>query len=224
MTTNLVFDKAIACSNTIINCLKNTGKLIDYSSDPDYGITDRVFVSDKYRRAHVSIVDARETKKLWLLHVTIFPHTNDPSPIYGFDIVAGPSKVSGAFHDFSCAGNIMHPMSLWFESVTHGLEWNKKRELPDWAKQIFSDSMVAIGAVGPDELDEFTALGLKTLDLYLNCVGLTRDSTTNYRDVQNRYCFYQKQNPHTPRVLVNLGFTEKQATDFVEHTLFPEIT
>ena len=216
-----VFDKAIACANSIIDSFKNTGQLVDVSTDPAYGISDRVFTSDRYRRAHVSIVDARESKKLWLLHVTVFPHVNDSSPIYGFDIVAGPSKVSGAFHDFSAVGRADHPMMSWFADETKDLEWNKKRELPEWAKAIFSDNMVAIGAVGSEELDEFVALGLKSLDYYLEHVGCT--DTADYSELQNRYCYYQKQNPHTPRVLVNLGFTEQQAQDFVQHTLFPEI-
>ena len=184
---------------------------------------DLVFESPRYRRAHVSIVDARESKKLWLLHVTVFPHANDPSPIYGFDIIAGPSKVSGAFHDFSAAGDANHDMMIWFADQTREIEWNKKRELPEWAKNIFSSSMVAIGAVGVEELDDFVSLGLKTLDYYLENVGNTQESLADYHMAQNRYCHYQKQNPHTPRVLVTLGFTEQQAQDFVRNTLFPEI-
>ena len=218
MTTSLIFDQAIACADAIAERFKQTGHLVDSLTDPKYGITDRLYISNTYRRAHISIVDARETKKLWLLHVTVFPHKNDPSPIYGFDIVCGPSKVSGAFHDFSGAD---HPMMQWFADTTKDLEWNKKRELPDWAKQIFSDNMVAIGAVGSEELDEFVALGLKSLNYYLEHVGCT--DTADYSKIQNRYCYYQKQNPHTPRVLINLGFTEQQAQDFVQHTLFPEI-
>jgi hypothetical protein len=223
MITNSVFDQAIACADAIAERFKNTGKIVDYSTDPAYGISDRLYVSDRYRRAHISIVDARETKKLWLLHVTVFPHTNDPSPIYGFDIVAGPNKVSGAFHDFSAAGDADHPMLEWFGEETKDLTWNKKRELPEWAKQIFSNNMVAIGAVGSEELTEFVNLGLKSLDYYLANVGLAQQDVATYDMAQNRYCRYQKQNPHTPRVLVTLGFTEQQAQDFVQHTLFPEI-
>ena len=223
MTQSSVFDKAIACSDEITARFIKTGTLVTTDSDADRGVMDLVFESSRYRRAHVSIVDARESKKLWLLHVTVFPHPNDPSPIYGFDIVAGPSRVSGAFHDFSAAGETNHPMMDWFADQTALLEWNKKRELPEWAKNIFSSSMVAIGAVGAEELDEFVDLGLKTLDYYLENVGNTQESLADYHMAQNRYCHYQKQNPHTPRVLVTLGFTEQQAQEFVRNTLFPEI-
>lgn len=223
MTASLIFDKANACANQIKHRFSQTGTIEKFTLDDVHGIDDTEFTSIKYRKAHISIVDARETKKLWLLHVTVFPHTNDSSPIFGFDIVAGPNKVSGAFHDFSVAGDSSHPMLEWFANQTIMLSWNKKRELPDWAKNIFSDSMVAIGAVGPDELDNFINLGLTTLDYYLDNVGIARDNQSNYSAEQNRYCYYQKQNPHTPRVLVNLGFTEEEARRFVEDQLFPEV-
>ena len=213
-----IFDRCILCAQEIERQFRSTGDLEELTSNKSRGVKDLVFSSLRYRRAHISIVDARETKKLWLLHVTVFPHTNDPSPIYGFDVIAGPSKVSGAFHDFSFAGDKSSSMWLWFNARVNGLEWNKKRELPDWAKQIFSPAMVAIGAVGEEELTEFIKIGLETLDFYLKNVGIEQQSMADYHMAQNRYCYYQKQNPHTPRVLVNLGFTEQEATTFVEQT------
>lgn len=218
---SLVFDRAIACSEKIIEKLARHGYLNSLTIDDNKGVKDLVYISGRYHRAHVSIVDARETKKLWLLHFTIFPNINDPSPIYGFDIVAGPSRVSGAFHDFSCAGEGNHAMMQWFSSKTQNIEWNKKRPLPEWAQKIFSPAMVAIGAVGPDELEKFAELGLETLDYYLETVGEIGEQ--DYAETQNTYCFYQRQNPHTPRVLVSLGFTEKEAQEFVENNLFPLI-
>lgn len=218
----IVFENAIACGNEIEKRFRDTGELVELTIDERLGLTDLVFSSYSYRRAHISIVDARESKKLWMLHATVFPHFNDPSPIYGFDIVAGPSKVSGAFHDFSISGDKSNFMWLWFNSKTVNLEWNKKRELPDWAKQIFSPAMVAIGAVGPEELDEFVKLGLTTLEFYLANIGVEQQDVADYHMAQDRYCHYQKQNPHTPRVLVNLGFTEQEAANFIEKMLFPE--
>lgn len=219
----MIFDKCIAVAEEIENRFKATGDIDTKMLDGRLGITDCLYSSMRYRRAHISVVDARETKNVWMLHVTVFPHTNDPSPIYGFDIVAGPNKVSGAFHDFSCGGELDHNMMLWFETKAYNKEWNKKRELPEWAKNIFSDSIVAIGAVGEEELDKFIELGLETLDYYLSKVGNTQQSGADYHMAQNKYCRYQKQNPHTPRVLMNLGFTEAEATKFVELNLFPEI-
>jgi hypothetical protein len=221
--TQSLFDRVEACAQHIHNRFLETGILSITTSRGNPIVIDNEFTSLKYRRAHISIVDARQTKNIYLLHVTVFPHSNDPSPIFGFDIVCGPNKVSGAFHDFSAAGETNHPMIAWFADQTRFLTWNKPRELPDWAKQIFSSSMVAIGAVGLKELEDFINLGLKTLDYYLENVGLTQQSLSDYHMAQNRYCRYQKQNPRTPASLQALGFTEKEARDFVEQTLFPEI-
>jgi hypothetical protein len=220
MTQDL-FKKVIDCSETINTKFVNTGALGKvYRTEI---LADREYSSMRYRRAHISTIDARETKKLYLLHATVFPHTNDPSPIFGFDIVCGPTKVSGAFHDFSSGGDPTSPMYLWFKAKVAGLEWNKPRELPDWGKQIFSPAMVAIGAVGEEELDDFIKLGLETLDFYLANVGIDQQSLADYHMAQNRYCHYQKQNPRTPASLQHLGFTEQEAQDYVQTKLFPEI-
>jgi hypothetical protein len=218
-----VFEKSIACAKEFERRFRETGTLEVSNIDESLGLYDLSFSSMRYRRAHLSIVDARETKNVWMLHVTVFPHTNDSAPIYGFDIVAGPNKVSGAFHDFSKAGDSDHFMMKWFANWTDGLDWNKRRELPEWAKNIFSDSMVAIGAVDSEELGYFTDLGLSTLNYYLDRVGNTQESGFDYHMAQNRYCYYQKQNPHTPKVLVNLGFTESKAKEFIANNLFPEL-
>jgi hypothetical protein len=78
-----------------------------------YSWPNSVYASNSFRRAHIDIVDARESKKLYMLHLCIFPHAYDPAPIFGFDIIAGPSKVTGAFHDFSpVAGDTS--LDTWF--------------------------------------------------------------------------------------------------------------
>lgn len=219
--TESVFDQSIACAHEIEKYFKESGEVVEVTLDDRLGIKDIVFTSAQYRRAHLSIVDARNEKNVWMLHVTVFPHYNDPSPIYGFDIVAGPNKVSGAFHDFSPAGDPTSFMWLWYNARVDGLEWNKKRELPEWARQIFSRSIVAIGAVGPEELAEFIKVGLNNLKFYLNNVGYDQQDVADFHMAQDRYCYYQRQNPHTPKVLVKLGFNEAEAVNFVNNTLFP---
>jgi hypothetical protein len=221
MTSKSLFDVVAACADKVQQKFNATGALGKVTRSEI--LIDKEYTALRYRRAHISIIDARQTKKLYLLHVTVFPHTNDSSPIFGFDIVCGPTKVSGAFHDFSAAGDRDHYMGQWFESKTTKLEWNKPRELPDWAKQIFSPGMVAIGAVGPEELEEFISLGLENLDYYLKYVGFSQESLMDYHMAQNRYCHYQKQNPRVYASLQHLGYTEQEAIDYVRLTLFPEL-
>jgi hypothetical protein len=221
MTTLSILNQAYEVRKAILERFKSTGEELN-SPNKFFG-ENYSFASDKYRRAHISIIDKFEERKLWLLHCTVFPHTDDSSPIYGFDIIAGPTKVSGAFHDFSPGGDSEHSMMKWFEKKTADLEWNKKRELPDWGKQIFSNNIVAIGAVGPDELEAFIKLGLESLDYYLRYVGKNREENVSHNIAQNRYCYNQRENPHTPRVLENLGYEPALVQQFIAEELFPNI-
>ena len=219
-----VWDKLIDCSNSIIEEFKKSGEEVHDETSKKFPWTNLVFTSPRYRRGHVDIVDARETKNLWMMHVTVFPHTNDPSPIYGFDIISGPNKISGAFHDFSKSGDSNHFMMKWFDQQVDNLNWKKERSLPDWAQAIFSPAMVAVGAVNTDEeLDQVISMGINNLRYYLSNVGITQESGMDFHMAQNRYCYYQKQNPHTPKVMANLGYNDVMVSEFIRDVLFPEI-
>jgi phycocyanobilin:ferredoxin oxidoreductase len=188
------------------------------------GWVNRVWSSDKYRRAHVDVVDARLTKGLWMMHCCIFPHIHNPAPIYGFDVIAGKNKITGCFHDYSKAGDPEHPMMEWFADEVNKLDWNRTRKLPDWAERIFSPSMVAAGNVqDEEELEQIFAMARTTLTHYLESVGETNNTANNTTEAQNYYCENQKQNPHTPRVMVSLGLSEEDVKHFIQECLFPEI-
>ena len=177
--------------------------------------------SDKFRRAHLDVVDARDTKKLYMMHLTVFPHTNDGAPVFGFDLIAGPKKVTGAFHDFSPIDQ-SHEMLLQFQDQVTPFSWSKERELPEWARNIFSSNMVAAGFITDiDELDKVVQLVSSNLDYYLENVGSR--SATDYTAAQNKYCYWQKQNPHTPKVMAALGYQEEVVNTFIQDCLFPEL-
>jgi len=188
------------------------------------GWINRVWSSPFYRRAHVDVVDARDTKGLWMMHCCIFPHIHNPAPIYGFDVVAGKNKMTGCFHDFSPAGDTFHPMIEWFGAEVAKLEWRKPRALPDWAQRIFTEHMVAAGNVSDEsELDQITEMAKTTLAHYLATVGETNNTVTDTTTFQNYYCDNQKQNPHTPRVMASLGLDEEDVRVFIQECLFPDI-
>ena len=188
------------------------------------GWINRVWSSKDYRRAHVDVVDARTTKGLWMMHCCVFPHTNNPAPIFGFDVVAGKNKITGCFHDYSAAGDKEHPMMDWFAGEVAKLEWRKERALPEWATNIFSKSMVAAGNVQSDEeLEQIIAMAKTTLAHYLSTVAETNNTATDTTEAQNWYAFNQKQNPHTPRVMVSLGLSEEDVQHFIQDCLFPDI-
>lgn len=188
------------------------------------GWVNRVWTSDKYRRAHVDVVDARLTKGLWMMHCCIFPHTHNPAPIYGFDVIAGKNKITGCFHDYSKTGDADHPMMQWFAEEVSKLEWRRERALPEWATNIFSSSMVAAGNVQDEaELQQITDLAKTTIEHYLSTVGETNNTVADTTFEQNYYAQNQKQNPHTPRVMVSLGLSEDDVRVFIQDCLFPEL-
>lgn len=219
-----VWDKMLHLADEIVKRFEATGELVDDEHAKKFPWANHVYRSPSYRRAHIDIVDAREDKKLWMMHVCVFPHFNDPSPIFGFDAVCGKHKVTGVFHDFSPAGESTHHMIEWFDQKVQSLEWKKERTLPDWARAIFTPSMVAASNVNTEEeLDKTVRVCLENLDYYLANVGKSQQDVADYHMAQNRYCFYQKQNPHTPRVMASLGLDEQMVHDFIHEVLFPEV-
>src|SRR6056300_947928 len=74
------------------------------------GWINRVWSSDNYRRAHVDVVDARDTKGLWMMHCCVFPHLDSDAPIFGLDVIAGARKITGYFHDYSPTTNPANEM------------------------------------------------------------------------------------------------------------------
>jgi Ferredoxin-dependent bilin reductase len=189
----------------------------------EYSWHNKIWTSARYRRAHVQIVDHRDQNNIYILHVTIFPHYNDPSPIFGFDAVCGPKKITGAFHDFSSGGDSEHFMYKRFSNRSKELSWNKPRELPDWGKRIFSESIVAAGNIQEEtEIDQLCQFAIENLDYYLKNVGLSQESMADFHMAQNRYCYWQKQNPYVIKSMVTMGIPEITMKKFVENVLFPE--
>jgi len=220
-----VWNKIETLAKQIEQKFNATGDSINGTLESDYSWHNSLWTSPRYRRAHVEIVDNRASHKLYILHCTVFPHFNDPSPIYGFDAVCGANKITGAFHDFSHAGDSNSSMYHWFKEQVSNLEWNKPRQLPEWAQQIFSPAMVAAGNLQDSaEIDQLCNTALTTLDFYLKNVGIDQQDVADYHMAQNRYCHWQKQNPHVIKSMVSMGIEETKMKKFVQEVLFPEIT
>jgi len=217
-----VWDKMRDCAKAIQTKFEQTGiEHINPAHQEKYNWENHIYFADTYRRAHIEIVDKTDSHGIYILHATVFPHADDNSPIWGFDTVCGKNKITGAFHDFSLVSN-QHNMYDWFSNEVKDITWNKKRDLPEWARNIFSPSMVAAGNLSdPAEIDQFVNLGLKTLDYYIS--NIQRNGTVNSADQQNHYCINQKKNPHVYRSMIAMGVPEPVIRDFVDEVLFPEL-
>jgi phycocyanobilin:ferredoxin oxidoreductase len=222
-----VWNTLIDVQNLFIDKFNETGVEVyepgmDRFNQP--GWVNRVWQSDRYRRAHVDVVDARLTKGLWMMHCCVFPHIHNPAPIFGFDVIAGKNKITGCFIDYSPTTDKEHPMVQYFAEEVSRYEWIRKRELPDWAQRIFSQHMVAAGNVQKeDELSQITSLAQILINHYSETVGDTNNTVADTTFEQNYYAQNQKQNPHTPRVMVSLGLSEDDVRVFIQDCLFPEL-
>ena len=227
----MIWDKLITCQQEIIEIFNEQATEtdepgLDYFNRPDSGWINRVWSSDTVRRAHIDVVDARESKGLWMMHVCIFPTLDNPAPIYGFDVIAGKNKMTGAFHDFSPSSDPNHDMIQgYFESVDHFVP-EKQRELPQWAKNIFTGKMLAAGNVkSEEEATEIIRIATDNLRAYFDEVGETKGEgdPTIVAPCQDYYCHNQQQNPHTANVMKSLGLPEEDVDRFCTDMLFPKI-
>ena len=226
-----IWNKLIDCKDDIIDIFNENATEIheeglDYFNRPENGWINRVWANDNVRRAHIDVVDARDTKGLWMMHVCIFPTLDNPAPIYGFDVIAGKNKMTGAFHDFSPSADPDHDMIQgYYESVDHFVP-EKQRELPEWAKNIFTGKMLAAGNVKTEEeATEIIQIALSNLHAYFEEVGITKGEGAPdlVAACQDYYCHNQQQNPHTANVMKSLGLPEEDVDKFCTDMLFPKL-
>ena len=226
---SIIWDRLIECKDEIINIFDASATEyeepgLDHFNNDLW--VNRVWRNDDVRRAHIDVVDARDTKGLWMMHVCVFPVLNNDAPIYGFDVIAGKNKMTGAFHDFSASSTFDHPMIDGYKEAVADFIPKKQRQLPEWATNIFTDKMLAAGNVNTiEEAVSIIELAQDNLRAYFNEVG--EFTGAGNRDeviaAQNYYCHNQQQNPHTPRTMKSLGLNEADVDKFCTDMLFPKI-
>ena len=229
---SIIWNQLIKCKDDIISTFGQQAEEIhevgmEKFNQPNSGWINRVWANDHVRRAHIDVVDARETKGLWMMHVCVFPTLTNGGPIYGFDVIAGKNKITGAFHDFSpSSGGADHPMIQGYKDSVEEFIPKKQRELPQWAKNIFTDKMLAAGNVNTEEeAAAIINIALNNLHAYFDEIGAFNNTSTVTETIkaQNWYCHNQQQNPHTPNVMKSLGLDEADVDKFCTDMLFPKI-
>ena len=227
---SVIWDRLIECKDEIIRIFDASATEFEEPGLAHFNNdlwVNRVWRNDDVRRAHIDVVDARDSKGLWMMHVCVFPVLTNGGPIYGFDVIAGKNKMTGAFHDFSASsGGINHPMIEGYKEAVADFIPKKQRQLPEWATNIFTDKMLAAGNVSTEEeAVAIIELANDNLRAYFDEIG----EFTGTADVvattaaQNYYCHNQQQNPHTPRTMKSLGLDEADVDKFCTDMLFPKI-
>ena len=173
----------------------------------DYGWANHRWTSPRFRMAHVEIFNQ---DRFMVVHCCVFPHVSDPSPIFGFDAIAGEHKVTGLFWDLSPTVTATQPFAS-----THGLV---NRERPQWG-DIFSQHWVACRP-SPEQLVEIGTDAARVLSTYLTSLATEQGDPTAIALAQDRYCLQQRRNEHTVRAIVNL-LGQDLANEFITTVLFP---
>lgn len=228
---SIIWNHLIQCQNDIISIFDEYAEeyqeegLAEFNK-PEGGWINRTWHNDSVRRCHIDVVDARQTKGLWMMHVTVMPQLNNDAPIYGFDVIAGANKMTGAFHDFSPSATRNHPMiDFYFDTVEDFIP-KKQRELPEWARNIFTEKMLAAGNVNTEE-EAVTIINIAVNNLrsYMEEVPNFNgfEDVERVKTAQNYYAHNQQQNPHTPRVMKSLGLDEAAVDTFCRDMLFPKV-
>ena len=96
----MIWDRLIQNSETIIK--KLNFHMTEYQEPGmerfnNDNWTNRTWYRSSVRRAHVDIVDVREEKGLWMMHVCMFPMLQNSGPIFGWDIIAGEKRLQVRF-------------------------------------------------------------------------------------------------------------------------------
>lgn len=174
-----------------------------------------------FRRAHLEWLEV--PGRLAVLHLCIFPHLEDATPVLGFDVVAGHARVTGAFLDLSpVVPGPPRPSLADLVGADALAGFAEPRARPDWG-DIFSAEFLAVRPDGPAELARVLDLAEQALDGTLAHLAAGRGRGADPDAVaegQAAYVAGQRRNEHTPRMLAGLVGAEA-ARRFVEDHLFP---
>jgi len=173
----------------------------------DYGWANHRWTSPQFRMAHVEIFNR---DRFMVVHCCVFPHYSDTSPIFGFDAIAGESKITGLFWDLSPTVRPTKPFNP--------IEGLVNRERPEWGN-IFSEHWVACRPTLA-QLTEIGAAAVACLADYLPSLGQLRHVREPIIAAQDMYCLQQRKNEHTMRAITNL-LGPDLAQEFVTTVLFP---
>ncbi len=228
---SVIWDKLIETQDRILDifdefAVEKQEETLNKFHQPENGWLNKVWANPHVRRAHIDVVDVRDTKGLWMMHVCLFPTLDNPAPIYGFDVIAGKNKMTGAFHDFSPSADPDHPMIQGYKEAVADFIPEKQRELPEWATNIFTGSMLAAGNVkSEEEATEIVRIATDNLRAYFDEVGETKGEgdIALVSASQDYYCHNQQQNPHATNVMKSLGLDEADVDKFCTDMLFPKL-
>lgn len=197
-------------ANEFEKIIQDHSGLLQLIPTEDYGWQNTRWFSKQFRLAHMERFDQ---PKFSVLHMVIFPHVTDPAPIFGFDVIATDTKITGIFFDRSPTVECWGPLS--------DQTWESVRERPEWG-HIFSEHWIACKPT-ESEAVQICELAIQLLKDYL--CRLNQSSSNKIGQIiqaQNKYSLSQRQNEHTTRVIRKILGAER-GEQFINEILFPII-
>lgn len=222
----MIWKNLLMLTENIQELLNANYNKVDVEIDPLFpNSEDFIWASDKIRKAHMQVTDARDTKKLYMMHINIFPFTNSPAPILGLDIIAGENKITGAFFDFSPVSNEETHIDKKFIETVRDTSWKKIREMPEWAREIFSSGILAVSNIRDhEEVERFYDIVLRLTEYYVKeCEKIDLLNEDCFKEKHNTYCRMQKMNPALHRSINSSNVSETKKNEYLNTILFEEI-
>lgn len=180
----------------------------------EYPWKNEVWTSDVFRRAHV---EEFVSPAICVLHVVIYPHMNDPAPIYGFDVVTGMKKPAGCYVDLSPS---VQDWKNWRDFVALPSDVPANKKLPEWST-VFSEDFIAIPPRDEEHMEEMFDYGLRLLDFYLKKIRQETVDPKSVYDAHMHYSTMQRNNAKTRQILSRMIGAER-ADQFMSTVLFPD--
>ena len=160
-----------------------------------------------FARAHLERI---VRNKVDILHCVVMPHTNDPAPIFGFDVIALNDQLTGLFLDLTPTAE----PAPW--PITPEVK-GEPRPLPDWAT-FFSPQFISCVPTRDDVWS-----GLTVLREHLRMINQFADGDRRLIScAQQLYTERQRANPKTYRMLQSIVGPEK-ADEFIRTVLWPDV-
>jgi len=168
-------------------------------------IENHCYQAPQFRKLHLEL--AQVGHSLDILHCVMFPNPTYALPIFGADLVGGPSGISAAIADLSPV-NPDRSLPNGYHTALSNLpptHFTQPRALPEWG-DIFSEFCLFVRPIGDREEDAFLERVQNFLTLHCQLANATTPLTSSLEiDTvlagQRYYCQKQQQNDKTRRIL-----------------------
>jgi phycocyanobilin:ferredoxin oxidoreductase len=174
-------------------------------------IRNECLTSHTFRKVHIEYATSGD---LDIVHHVAFPHYTYDIPIFGIDMIRKNGIPTMAIADVS--GECAFIDTILDLQDLHQIRSHKKRQLPEWGLEIFSDQCMFLDAPDPEVFEAYVA---DLLGVYIEFALHQRPGMTHRKQEQLRYCTHQLRNTRTRHVLAK-AFGTSLADGYMQDVMF----